>query len=197
MRALLAGFMMGLSLIVAIGPQNAFVLTSGLRRERWAMVTTICIAGDLLLIAAGVVGLGGVISRVPLLVTTTRVAGAAYLLFLAAGRWRAARHPASLTHGRTNSPHSVTRRALALTFLNPHVYLDTVVLLGSISTHWGSQRWIFAVGAGSASLVWFLSLGGAARRLAPMVRSARVWTVIDIITAGIMVIVAMTLILGA
>ncbi len=196
-RALVAGFVMGLSLIVAIGPQNAFVLTSGLRRERWLMVAGICIAGDLLLITAGVIGLGAVISHFPVLLTVARFSGAGYLLYMARGRWRAARHPGSLAADQPATISTLARRALALTFLNPHVYLDTVVLLGSISAHWGSHRWLFAVGAGSASILWFLSLGGGASRLSPFVRSPRAWAIIDMTTAAIMAIVAVTLVAGA
>ncbi len=195
--ALLAGFVMGISLIVAIGPQNAFVLTTGLRRHRWLLVAVICIAGDLLLLTAGVLGVGALISRFSAMLTIARFVGAGYLLVMARARWRAARHLESLASGQLDTTSSVVTRALALTFLNPHVYLDTVILLGSISTHWGHQRWLFAVGAGSASVLWFLTLGRGASWLSPMVQSPRAWAAIDTVTAGIMAIVALSLIVGA
>jgi L-lysine exporter family protein LysE/ArgO len=184
---------MGLSLIVAIGPQNAFVLTSGLRRERWLVVAAVCIIGDFLLITAGVVGLGAVISHSPDFLMVARFGGAAYLLWMAYGRWRAARQPGVLGPVEPTTTGTLTRRALALTFLHPHVYLDTVVLLGSVSVHWGEYRWFFAAGASCASLGWFLSLGGAASRLSSVVQSPSAWAIIDTITAGVMAISAVML----
>lgn len=209
----LAGFGTGLSLIVAIGAQNAFVLRQGLRGEHVALVVLACALSDLALIFAGVAGAGALIERAPGLLEIVRYGGAAFLLAYGALALRRAVRPSTdaLTvdpstadadsggSGRsTRSGWSlVLATTLALTWLNPHVYLDTVVLLGSIAGSHGDQRWLFAAGAGLASVVWFAALGNGAALLRPVFARPRAWRVLDGFIAACMAAIAASLIAGA
>lgn len=194
-----SGFGLGLSLIVAIGAQNAFVLRQGLRGEHVGAVVAVCAVSDALLIAAGVRGAGAVLAQAPSLVTVVRLAGAVFLLgygLLAALR---ALHPAALDASDVGGPDRlgpVVATCLALTWLNPHVYLDTVVLLGSIATAHGGQRWWFAAGAAVASGAWFTLLGYGARVLRPLFARPAAWRVLDGVIAVVMVVLAVLLATG-
>src|SRR6185312_13767294 len=152
-----AGLALGLGLIVAIGAQNAFVLRQGLRVEHVAAVVAVCTASDLALIVGGVLGAGAALSRVPWLIPVICFAGVAFLLGYGVLAARRALRPGALlpdaTGARTGLAVTVGT-CLALTWLNPHVYLDTVVLLGSTASTYGGHRWQFAVGAGLGSVVW-------------------------------------------
>ena len=196
LTAAAAGLGLGLSLIVAIGAQNAFVLRQGLRGEHVAAVVAICLLSDVVLIAAGVGGAGALVTRAPGVVTVVCFAGAAFLLVygLMAAR-RALRPGALLTDaagGRTRTTVAVTT-ALALTWLNPHVYLDTVVLLGSLSSTYGEQRWAFGGGAAVASALWFTGLGFGARLLRPVFARPAAWRVLDAVIAVVMLALAASL----
>lgn len=221
---LLAGFGLGLSLIVAIGAQNIFVLRQGIRKQHVWMVVVICAVSDAVLIAAGVAGAGAAITSVPWLVTAVRWAGAAFLLgyaVLAARRaWKPAHEGAQLerephseplegdagteaTGASDLAPKSTTTgmrttalTALALTWLNPHVYLDTVLLVGSVAATHGDERWIFGVGAIIGSLVWFTALGFGARLLSPLLSRPLAWRVLDGVIAVVMLVIAVMLVLG-
>lgn len=188
----LSGFALGLSLIVAIGAQNAFVLRQGLRRERIGVVIVICAASDAVLIVAGVAGAGWVFERVPWLVDVVRWAGAAFLLGYALLAARRALRPGVLREASAR-PSSIVATAFALTWLNPHVYLDTVVLLGSIAGGHGDLRWAFAGGAVVASAVWFTALGLGARLLAPVFARPGAWRVLDAAIAVVMAALAVLL----
>jgi len=193
---LLAGFGAGLSLIVAIGAQNAFVLRQGIRREHVAAVVAVCATADALLITAGVGGLGALVGGSPRALDVVRYAGAAFLLVLAVAAVRRARRPEHLDPaGRAPARlGAVVLTTLGLTFLNPHVYLDTVVLLGGLSSYYGpSGRWVFAAGAVTASVVWFTVLGFGARRLAPVFARPRSWQVLDLVVAAVMTTIAVSL----
>lgn len=199
--AALAGLGLGLSLIVAIGAQNAYVLRQGLRREHVGWVIAVCALSDLVLIALGVAGAGLVFDAVPWLVPAVRFAGAAFLLVYAvlAAR-RAIRPGAALTASGEPARAglgAVVGTALALTWLNPHVYLDTVVLLGSIATTHGDLRWAFGAGAGVASIAWFTALGLGARLLAPVFARPLAWRILDGLIALVMLGIAVSLVLGA
>jgi L-lysine exporter family protein LysE/ArgO len=192
--AALAGLGLGLSLIVAIGAQNAFVLRQGLLGEHVAPVVAICVASDAALIVAGVAGAGAVLTAVPSVVEGVRIGGACFLLAygaLAARRALRPRGPASLRPAeepgsrRGLLPALVT--CVALTWLNPHVYLDTVVLLGSVAAGRGGQRWWFAAGAATASLLWFCLLGGGAAVLRPLFARPVAWRVLDGVIALVMI----------
>ena len=199
--AALAGLGLGLSLIIAIGAQNAYVLRQGLRREHVAAVVIICAVSDLVLIALGVGGAGFVFDRLPWLVVTVRFAGAVFLLVYAVLAARRALRPAkgleaSDAPARTSLAVVITT-CLALTWLNPHVYLDTLVLLGSIASTHGADRWWFGAGAGVASIAWFTALGMGARLLAPVFARPVAWRILDGLIAVVMLSIAVSLVVGA
>ncbi|MFE6969553.1 LysE/ArgO family amino acid transporter [Isoptericola sp. NPDC057653] len=206
MLTVLAGLGLGLSLIVAIGAQNAFVLRQGVRREHVGLVVAVCAASDVVLYAAGTAGLGALVVSHPAVVEVARWAGAVVVLgygALAARRaWRgdepglaAASDGAVADAGRRARPVLLT--ALALTWLNPHVYLDTVVLQGSLAASYGGARWAFTAGAVVASVLWFVGLGYGARLLAPVLARPGAWRVVDGVVAAIMLVVAVSLVLPA
>ena len=191
MRAdFVAGFLSGTALIIAIGAQNAFVLRQGIRREHVLPIVLVCAVADALLIAAGIAGLGALIQFTPLLLRVARYGGAAFLLFYG---WTAARRvlqPHALLvdihEGSTLAAAMAT--CLTFTFLNPHVYLDTVILLGALASQRGDPgRWVFGAGAAIGSVVWFFSLGFGARFLAPVFRKPVAWRVLDGLIALVMV----------
>ncbi|HWS57385.1 MAG TPA: L-lysine exporter [Actinotalea sp.] len=193
---LLAGFGAGLSLIVAIGAQNAFVLRQGIRREHVLAVVLVCSLADVLLIAAGVAGLGALIGGSPVALDVVRYAGATFLLVLAVAALRRARRPERLDPAEQAPARlaAVVLAALGLTFLNPHVYLDTVVLLGGLASQYGPDgRWVFGAGAATASVVWFTGLGFGARRLRPGFARPRSWQVLDVLVAAVMAAIAVSL----
>jgi len=195
-----AGLLTGLSLIVAIGAQNAFVLRQGLRRSHVGMVVAICAVSDVVLILAGVAGIGVVVDRAPWAVEVIRWLGVAFLTVYGTSSLLRARRPQVLAVGDTveESRSGVVGRALALTWLNPHVYLDTVLLLGSIAgTRGDPGRWWFALGACVASIAWFAGLGYGARLAAPRLASPRAWQVLDVLIGLVMLAIALRLALGA
>ena len=189
LAAAFSGLGLGLSLIVVIGAQNAFVLRQGLSGQHVRLVVTLCTLSDVLLIAAGVLGAGAVLTRLPGLLTGVRIAGGAFLLgygILAARRaWRPSALLAEESRPRTGFA-ATAATCLALTWLNPHVYLDTVVLLGAIANTHHGQRWPFAAGAALASTVWFAGLGYGARLLRPVFARPAAWRILDAIIAVVM-----------
>lgn len=191
-----AGLLTGLALIVAIGAQNAFVLRQGIRREHVGVVVLVCLLSDALLILAGTAGIGVIVERVPVVLEILRWGGAAYLIWFAVQSVRSAFRPASLTPEEPRSQGSVLTATLALTYLNPHVYLDTVVMLGSLANQQGPDlRWVFASGAVVGSIVWFSALGYGARALAPVLDRPRAWQIVDLVIAAVMLALAVSLIL--
>ncbi|MGC1548481.1 MAG: LysE/ArgO family amino acid transporter [Rhodanobacter sp.] len=197
--AYLAGLGAGASLIIAIGAQNAFVLRQGLQRRHVGVVVAVCVIADAALILLGVAGMGLAVQQHAGLLQFVRYAGAAFLLgygFLAARRaWcgESGLQPADSEVASTR--RRVVLACLGFTLLNPHVYLDTVILLGSLSTHYeGPKRWMFAAGAASASLLWFTALGYGARVLLPVFRSPRAWRVFDVMVALLMLSLALFLV---
>ncbi|MBT0994354.1 LysE/ArgO family amino acid transporter [Cellulomonas sp. DKR-3] len=192
--SLAAGFLACAGLIVAIGAQNAFVLRQGLRREHVLVVVVLCTGGDLVLTAAGIAGLGPLVAAHPVALDVTRWVGAAFLLVLAAAALRRARRPAALEPSTAPaSRRGVVVTCLALTFLNPHVYLDTVVLLGSMA-HQQPAAWAFGAGVVLASAAWFGTLGFGATRLRPLFARPRAWQVLDLVVAAVMAGLAVTLV---
>jgi L-lysine exporter family protein LysE/ArgO len=195
-----AGLLTGLTLIVAIGAQNAFVLRQGLRRSHVGLVVAICALSDVVLILAGVAGIGVVVDRAPWAVEVVRWLGVAFLTVYGVGSLRRARAPQVLAVGddAVESRGGVVTRAVALTWLNPHVYLDTVLLLGSIAgTRGPTGRWWFALGACVASVAWFAGLAYGARLAAPRLASPRAWQVLDVLIGLVMLAIAVRLALGA
>ncbi len=220
----LAGFGLGLSLIVAIGAQNLFVLRQGVRREYALVVAAVCAVSDAVLILLGVSGIGLALEAVPWLIDVVRIAGCVFLVtygLLAARRaWRPsgegldvadagesetdelrAGGGAGATRVGTATVVSRTRlrtvvlTCLALTWLNPHVYLDTVFLLGSVAGTYGDARWWFAAGAVIASIVWFFGLVLGARHLGRWLATPRAWRVLDTVIAVIMIALGISLVL--
>src|SRR4051794_12323403 len=192
-----SGLALGLGLIVAIGAQNAFVLRQGLRLEHVPAVVAVCTVSDLALIAAGTLGAGAALSRGPWLIPVVCLAGAAFLLAYCLLAAKRALRPGSLVSdaGGARTGLAVTvGTCLALTWLNPHVYLDTVVLLGSMSSTYGDHRWEFAAGAGLGSLLWFAGLGFGARLLRPVFARPMAWRVLDGLIAVVMVVFGASLV---
>ena len=195
MTAFLFGFATSLSLIVAIGAQNAFVLRQGIRNEHVLPVVILCAVSDLVLIVAGVAGVGALVTAHPQLTMIARYGGAAFLLMYGLLAARRAIRPATMTPGAAGPAKlsAVLLTCLALTFLNPHVYLDTVVLLGTLASQQGEGRWRFGAGAALASLVWFFSLGFGARRLAGLFAKPVTWRILDGLIALTMIALAVSL----
>lgn len=208
--ALLSGLGLGLSLIVAIGAQNAFVLRQGVRREHVAAVALVCMTSDTVLITASVAGVGALLAAAPWLLTAVRWAGAAFLVgygLLAARRvWRPSGEALVVddsapvaSHGvtavRTRSLTPVLATCLALTWLNPHVYLD-VLLLGTVGSAHGADRWWFAAGCVVASVIWFTTLAFGSRLAGRWLRSPRAWRVLDGFVAATMLALGVGLLLG-
>ncbi|MCL3818121.1 LysE/ArgO family amino acid transporter [Aeromicrobium wangtongii] len=197
--ALASGLGFGLSLIIAIGAQNAFLLRQGLLREHVLPVVAVCSVSDVILIAAGVGGLGSLLDAAPWLVDVMRIGGAVFLLVYAALAARRALRPSAMAAEEAGSGTSlwpVVTTAMALTWLNPHVYLDTLVLLGSVAATHGDDRWWFGAGAMTGSIVWFTALGYGARLLRPVFARPVAWRVLDALIAVVMVAIAATLLHG-
>lgn len=194
------GFATSLSLIVAIGAQNAFVLRQGLRREHVLPVVLVCALADAALISAGITGLGVVVTAHPDALGLARYSGAAFLTGygLLAAR-RALRPSAMPTSARAPATlPAVLATCLALTFLNPHVYLDTMIVLGSLANHHGIDgRRAFGTGAVAASFVWFFALGYGARTLNRLFQRPRSWQVLDAGVAGVMLLLAAGLLVSS
>ncbi|MFT3797120.1 LysE/ArgO family amino acid transporter [Microbacterium sp.] len=197
----LAGFGLGLSLIVAIGAQNLFVLRQGIRREHALAVAAVCAASDAVLIVVGVSGLGLALHALPWLITVVRWAGFAFLLGYGLLAARRALRPSGAALRVDAAPTTTGGRlvpvlatCLALTWLNPHVYLDTVFLLGSVASSYGDARWWFAAGAATASVVWFFSLALGARYLGRWLQAPRAWRVLDGTIAVVMIAIAVGLV---
>lgn len=196
----LTGFATSLALIIAIGAQNAFVLRQGILRQHVLPIVAFCALSDAALIALGVGGAGALIQSHPLLLAVARYGGAAFLLvygLLAARRaWQG--HAMHLQAQSSGSVRSALAMCFAFTFLNPHVYLDTVVLLGAIASQRGEEgRWVFGTGAMTASLIWFSALGFGARFLAPWFQRVIAWRILDSLIALVMLMLAVTLLLSS
>ena len=189
MQALFFGFSLGFSLILAIGAQNAFVLRQGLKGEHVLLVCLICALSDAILILFGVSGFHLLVSAYPALVTLARVGGASFLTvygiisFYHAFKREQSLQPSDI---KSNSWLQSALTCLAFTWLNPHVYLDTVVLLGSVSSQFAGQLVYFTGGAMAASFVFFFALGYGARLLRPLFARARAWRVLDFLIGCIL-----------
>jgi L-lysine exporter family protein LysE/ArgO len=191
----MAGFAVSIALIAVIGAQNAFVLRQGLRREHVLSIVVTCAASDALLIATGIAGLGAAVASRPAAIATVRWGGAAFLLCYAALAARRALRPDVLrpANQRPAALRATILTCLAFTYLNPHVYLDTVLLLGAIA-HEHPHRWLFGAGAATASTAWFIALGAGAHRLAPLLARPTAWRVLDGTVAALMVTISVSLI---
>jgi L-lysine exporter family protein LysE/ArgO len=196
----LKGLGLGAGLIVAIGSQNAHVLRMGLKRQHVALTVLVCILCEALLISIGVAGIGTMVERSPALLALARWGGALFLAWYGLRAWRSAfgRHALNAAAQRTEiGACEALVTVLAVTLLNPHVYLDTVVLLGAIGGQQGPHgKWWFALGAMTAGAVWFVMLGFGARLLAPWFARPAAWRLLDAIIGIVMLALAATLIAG-
>lgn len=179
----LQGLLLSFGLIVAIGAQNAFVLRQGLRREHVGSIVLFCALADAILIILGVMGLGELLGQSPLLTRGLALVGALFLAAYGTQAWRRARRPGAslvVAGGAQISRRAALGQAAAFTLLNPHVYLDTVLLVGSVGAqHLLPMRWVFTAGAVGASALWFSLLGFGARKLAPWFSRPRSWQWLD------------------
>ena len=197
-QSYLNGLLVAFGLIMAIGTQNAFVLAQSLRREHHLPVAAFCVVCDALLVAAGVFGLATLLAQNPLLLSVARWGGAVFLLWYGTQALRRAFSTSSLEHSASQTARSlkaVMLSALAVTLLNPHVYLDTVLLIGSL----GAQQSVpgaYVVGAASASLMWFFTLALGAAWLAPWLARPNTWRILDLLVAVMMYVVALQLIVS-
>ncbi|MBD2838031.1 amino acid transporter [Pseudomonas sp. JM0905a] len=197
-QSYLNGLLMAAGLIIAIGAQNAFVLAQSLRREHHLPVAALCVLCDALLVSAGVFGLATLLAQNPLLLAIARWGGVAFLLWYGIQALRRAISPSVLDQSSEAGPRSrraVLLAALAVTLLNPHVYLDTVLLIGSL----GAQQTVpgaYALGAASASLVWFFALALGAAWLAPWLARPATWRLLDLAVAMMMFGMAAQLVNG-
>lgn len=188
----LSGFLLGLSLIIAIGSQNAFVLKQGLKREHVFLICLFCAVSDALLISAGVAGFGAVTARFPQVVDIAKWAGIVFLLAYGA---QSLYSSVRVTHALSTDSQAVgsLKKAILLcigfTWLNPHVYLDTLVLVGMVSTG-ADSKLVFALGAVSASFVFFFALGYGARLLTPLFAKPKAWNILDALVGILMLYLA-------
>jgi L-lysine exporter family protein LysE/ArgO len=190
------GFGFALSLIVAIGAQNAFVLRQGLMRKHVAPVIAICIGSDIMLMCVGIAGFGYIVESAPWLVTAMRIFGGAFLVVYGVQAALRAMKPSALAEGTAGGRKSflpVLGSALAVTYLNPHVYLDTVVLLGSLANSYEAEKWIFGFGCMAATTIWFTALGYGSRYLAPLFAKPKAWQILDFVIACVMFAIAVNI----
>ncbi len=197
--AVMAGFGTGAGLIVSIGSQNAFVLRQGLQRHHVGIVVWICFLADVILISAGVAGIGYIVTTWPVLLEIMRFGGALFLgvnAFYSAQRvWKGAGMLTPST-GLASNRNKVIMACLGYTVLNPHVYLDTMLMIGSVSMHYEDwARWGFGMGAIMASFIWFPLIGYGAKLLTPLFHQPLAWRILDAITALIMGSLSVTLLL--
>ncbi|GAB5460157.1 MAG: LysE/ArgO family amino acid transporter [Hoeflea alexandrii] len=192
----IAGLLLGGSLIIAIGAQNAFILRQGLLRQHVFILCLICALSDAALIGLGVAGLGAIIAGSGLLIALVTLGGAAFLAVYAFLALRRAISPSTLEAAKTGpgSLKAAVLTCLAFTFLNPHVYLDTVLLVGGLSGRYeGTARLAFAIGAMAASFIWFFGLGYGARVLDPLFAKPSAWRVLDGLIALVMAALSVSL----
>jgi L-lysine exporter family protein LysE/ArgO len=196
----LSGFALGGSLIIAIGAQNAFILRMGLIRHHVFVLCLICALSDAVLIAVGVAGLGAVVDTNPQLLKFISIGGGLFLMVYAIFAIRRMIFPETMESRSARSMPIIKAISicLAFTFLNPHVYLDTVVLVGALAAAWqGQERLIFAAGAISASFVWFFALGYGARLLGPLFEKQISWQILDALIAIVMAWLGISIFIGA
>jgi L-lysine exporter family protein LysE/ArgO len=193
--AFLPGLLTGLSLIIAIGAQNAFVIRQGLTKQHVFLVVAICAVSDALAIVLGISGLGAIVQGQPLLLEIIRWLGVAYLTWFGIKSIRSAMKPQSLDAAgvQSGTAMKVALTVLSVTWLNPHFYLDTVILLGSIGNTFGEDKWWFAAGGVLGSFLWFTSIGFGAKAASRYMSKPIFWKVLDSIIAAVMFSIAILL----
>lgn len=197
MSTFLAGFSLGLSLILAIGSQNAFVLKQGIKNQHVFVICVVCALSDAILIGFGVAGFGALVNQFPEIELFARYGGAIFLGVYSLLSFKSALTTKHALDANVDSKATMAKAimmSLAFTWLNPHVYLDTVILLGSISTQYQPNQLIFAIGAITASFVFFFSLGYCSKFLAPLFQKPSSWKVLEFVVGIVMATIAITLI---
>ncbi|SLM31942.1 putative amino acid transport protein (LysE family) [Desulfamplus magnetovallimortis] len=192
------GFVVSAGLIIAIGAQNAFVLTQGIKRQHWLIIPLICAVCDALLISAGVAGMGTIVSDYPEFTRYVAWGGAAFLFWYGFKSLQSVFRPGTLeeSNRETSTVGKAVATTLALTFLNPHVYIDTVLLIGTIGSQFpDGEKFLFAAGAMSASFVWFFMLSFGGRLLKPMFQKTVSWQILDSFVCATMIFVGVSLII--
>ncbi|MDF3936176.1 LysE/ArgO family amino acid transporter [Pseudomonas citronellolis] len=198
-QSYLNGLLVAAGLIIAIGAQNAFVLAQSLRREHHLWVAALCVLCDAVLVSAGVFGLARVLAENPTLLAVARWGGVIFLVWYGAKALRRAIAPQAMAEAGQTGPRSrraVLLAALAVTLLNPHVYLDTVLLIGSLGAQQAAPG-AYAMGAASASLLWFFTLALGAAWLAPWLARPATWRLVDLMVAVMMLGMASQLVLAS
>ena len=195
MSGFIAGLTLGFSLIIAIGSQNAFVLKQGLKNEHVFVISLICALSDAILIILGIVGFSVIIATSPWVEPLARYGGAIFLFYYGANSFLTALKDQYLMPSdiSANSLLKAVSICLAFTWLNPHVYLDTVILIGSVSSQFPNQKLQFAIGASLASFIFFFSLAYGAKLLLPIFKSPKSWKILDILIGIIMWSIALKL----
>lgn len=199
MATFVAGFFLSLSLILAIGSQNAFILKQGIKKQHVLLVCAICSISDAILISLGVAGFGVIVNEYPAIEIYARYGGALFLLVYSVLSFKSAFSQSHALNPEAEVQNSILKTVavcLAFTWLNPHVYLDTMVLLGSISTQYDGKQLQFALGAILASFTFFFSLGYGARLLAPVFQKPKAWQVLEFVVGLTMLVIALTLVFG-
>ncbi len=199
MMVFFTGFSLSLSFILAIGSQNAFVLKQGIKKQHVFLVCLICAVSDAVLIALGIAGFGAVVNEYPAIEQYARYGGAAFLFTYSLLSFKSAfgqRHGLTPESELPSSVMKTVLTCLAFTWLNPHVYLDTMVLLGGISTQYEGQQLLFGLGTISASFIFFFSLGYAARLLAPVFENPKAWQILEFVVGLMLLFIAAALIFG-
>lgn len=197
MTTFFSGFFLSLSLILAIGSQNAFILKQGIKKQHIVLICTICAISDAILISLGIAGFGAIVNKYPAIEMYARYGGALFLFVYSVLSFKSAfsqSHILKAESGVEKSTLKTVAICLAFTWLNPHVYLDTMVLLGSISTQYEGKQIEFGLGAVVASFTFFFSLGFGARLLAPIFQKPKSWQVLEFIVGLTMLIIALTLV---
>ena len=198
LSSMINGFVVGSGLIIAIGPQNTFVISQGIKREHVFLSAAICTMTDTLLILLGVVGLGMVFNLHPMFTMLARWFGVIFLTFYAVLKFRSVVRPPLLgdekLDKKTYSMNSIIVTLLCLGLLNPHAYLDTVVLIGSIAAQQaGTTKYLFGIGAIFASVCWFFGIAYGAKLLTPIFKNANAWRILDTLIGAMMLIIAFTI----
>lgn len=199
MQIFLTGILTSLSLIVAIGAQNSYILRLGLQRNYVGTAVVICAVSDAALILVGTAGIGFITGNAGTALEVFKWLGVTYLIGFGLFSLRRATRPAELlpsSGGALASRKTVIAATLGFTFFNPHVYLDTLVLLGTLANQFGDQRWVFAIGASLGSVLWFGFLGFGAKRAAKLMSKTITWRVLDVAIAVIMFLIAAKLALS-
>ncbi|UYM14491.1 LysE/ArgO family amino acid transporter [Endozoicomonas euniceicola] len=199
MSTFLSGFSLGLSLILAIGSQNAFVLKQGIKNHHLFIVCLVCSISDAILITLGITGFGIIVKEIPTIEIIARYGGAVFLFIYSLISFKLALSESQSLKPEGSSETSLLKTVivcLAFTWLNPHVYLDAVILLGSISTQYQPYQLVFGIGAVTASFIFFFILGYGAKVLAPVFRNPLAWKILEFIIGTVMLSIAIFLIRG-